>query len=221
MDAVFVDVGGVLLVPHPAAISQALAAAGLAVDLDPELALRAHYLGVRALDETADGQAYLATVVDVLGVPGHAQPALAALWRGPAIDLWRLPVPGSLDGLRRLAELGYKLAIISNSDGSVEAQLLEHQICQIGQGAGVPVLAIVDSGVVGLSKPDPRIFHLAAERLGVAPERATYVGDSRRYDVTGARAAGLLPVHFDPFEVCPDQHGHAHVHDLGEVRHLL
>ena len=51
MDAVFLDVGGVLLIPHPGPISAALRAVGIAAEVTAEVATRAHYLGVRALDE--------------------------------------------------------------------------------------------------------------------------------------------------------------------------
>lgn len=43
----------------------------------------------------------------------------------------------------------------------------------------------------GVAKPDPRIFALAAERLGVAPEEILHVGDDPVLDVVGAREAGL------------------------------
>ena len=209
-----------LLVPHPAPLAAALASAGIAVDLNEQDVLRAHYLGVYALDQAAGPEArhaYVPAFISSLGLPPGTGEALAPVWKLPAIELWRLLVPGSLDGLRQLASSGRKLGVISNSDGTVEAQLLEHRICQIGEGAGVRVLAIVDSGVVGVAKPDPRIFAYAAEQAGVALERVAYVGDTRRYDVAGARAAGVQPVHFDPLELCPERQDHPHVRTLGEV----
>jgi putative hydrolase of the HAD superfamily len=218
VEAVLLDVGGVLLAPHPAPIAAALARAGLAVELTEADVLRAHYLGVRDLDEA---RSYVAAFIQSLGLPEGAEEALRPVWKLPAIELWRLLVPGSLDGLRELAATGRKLAVISNSDGTVEAQLLEHRICQIGAGAGVPVLAIVDSGVVGVSKPDPRIFQHAADLLDARLETAVYVGDTRRYDVAGAVAAGVRPIHFDPLEVCPERDAHAHVRALGEVTRLI
>jgi putative hydrolase of the HAD superfamily len=36
---------------------------------------------------------------------------------------------------------------------------------------------VIDSALVGVEKPDPRIFRMGLERLGVAPEEAVYVGD--------------------------------------------
>ena len=47
------------------------------------------------------------------------------------------------------------------------------------------------------------------------------MGDTMRYDVRGARAAGLVPVHFDPYELCLERDDHAHVKGLAEVAALL
>jgi putative hydrolase of the HAD superfamily len=142
---------------------------------------------------------------------------MGALWGGSNIELWRQPVSGSLDGLRRLAECDVKLAIVSNSDGTVEEQLKRREICQVGEGLGVPVLAIIDSHIVRVSKPAAEIFRHALDPLGVAPERAVYVGDTVRYDVAGARAAGLQPVHMDPFDLCPLRDDHLHIRKLADV----
>jgi putative hydrolase of the HAD superfamily len=126
-----------------------------------------------------------------------------------------------VDGLRRLAASGRKLGIVSNSDGTVEEQLRRHEICQLGDGLGVPVLAIIDSHVVGVSKPAADIFHHALDPLGVEPERAIYVGDTVRYDIRGARAAGLRPVHFDPYGLCVQRDDHAHAISLVDVEMLM
>ena len=49
---------------------------------------------------------------------------------------------------------------------------------------------VVSSAEAGASKPDPAIFRLALERLGVQPERTLHVGDSPA-DAEGAQAAGM------------------------------
>ena len=59
---------------------------------------------------------------------------------------------------------------------------------------------MLDSSVVGVAKPDPRIFAIALERLGVAPEHAIHVGDTPAADVDGAIAAGVTPVLVDPYD---------------------
>ena len=60
------------------------------------------------------------------------------------------------------------------------------------------------AGVVGVAKPDPRIFELALELAGTTADRAVHVGDAYQYDVRGARAAGVHPVLVDPFGLRAD-----------------
>ena len=84
-------------------------------------------------------------------------------------------IPGSVEALRDLKALGVKLAVVSNADGSVEQQLRDDGIGQVGPGDGVELDAVLDSAVVGVAKPDPRIFELALERIGVpAARRCTW-----------------------------------------------
>lgn len=224
MDAVILDVGGVLLVPHHETVGPALEPFGVA--LDERGAERAHYYGIAALevaegDERIERQAYLEGYAEALGVPTHwREAALERMWQAwaqPNVDVWRQHVSGSVEGLRRLANMGIKLGIVSNADGTIEEQLKRREICQVGEGLGVPVLAIIDSGVVGISKPAKEIFSHALDPIGVEPERALYVGDTVRYDVRGARAAGLHPIHFDPYGLCKARDDHPHITTLTEV----
>jgi putative hydrolase of the HAD superfamily len=224
MDAVILDVGGVLLVPHADAVNPALEPFGLRLSL--EQAERAHYAGARALDAAPegtdlDGAAYLVGYVSAVGVAAadrdHALARLREAFGVPSIDVWRQKVRGSVEGLRRLASSGIKLGIISNADGTIEEQLRRNEICQVGVGPGVPVLAIVDSTVVGVAKPDARIFRHALDPLGVSPDHAVYVGDTVRYDIRGARNAGIIPIHFDPYDLCETRDDHEHVRAIAEV----
>jgi putative hydrolase of the HAD superfamily len=228
MDAVIFDVGGVFLVPHYDTVAGALEP--WTTGLDAPKAERAHYFGARAIDAAGEDeselrQAYFLGYADGAGIPREQWPAAAerirAAWSRPNLDVWRQHVRGSTQGLRQLARSDVKLGIISNSDGTVEEQLRRGEICQVGEGVGVPVLAIIDSGVVGVSKPQIEIFRHALDPLGVEPERALYVGDTLRYDVRGARAAGLVPVHFDPYELCTERDDHAHVTTLADVAELI
>jgi putative hydrolase of the HAD superfamily len=227
MDAVILDVGGVLLVPHEEPVNLALSFFDIA--LDGAQAERAHYFGVHAMDladdEPAARHAYLVGFAEAAGIPAASIDAavvrMREVWGGPTIDLWRRLVSGSAEGLRVLAATGCKMGIVSNADGTIEEQLRRNEICQVGEGLGVPVLAIVDSHIVGIAKPAAEIFRHALEPLDVSPTNALYVGDTVRYDVRGARNAGLHPVHFDPFSLCLEPDDHEHVKHLGEVKSLL
>jgi putative hydrolase of the HAD superfamily len=62
------------------------------------------------------------------------------------------------------------------------------------------VEAIFDSTVVGVAKPDPRIFEMALDAVAVPAAHAIHVGDTPGADVVGARAAGVRPVLIDPYD---------------------
>ena len=119
-----------------------------------------------------------------------------------------VPVDGAVDLLWSLGGAGYQLAVVSNAFGTVERQLHELRVCSVA-GDGMPrVGVVIDSRVVGVEKPDARIFQLALDALGVEAARAVYVGDTVKFDVQGAEGAGLRPVHFDPFHLCTGPHSH-------------
>jgi len=225
VEAVFLDVGGIFHLPAHALVTAALRRAG--VDADERLFDRAHYAGVAALREWPGGDdgiwtAYERAYVESLGPPAERVPdAVAELdiaFRAPGI--WSRLAPGSLDGLRALQATGVALAVVSNSDGTLEGRLREEGICQVGEGRGVPMTIVIDSGVVGVAKPDPAIFAIALDACGVAPERALHVGDTVGADVDGALAAGVRPVHLDPYGFCADD-SHVHVAELGGVARAL
>jgi putative hydrolase of the HAD superfamily len=225
VEAVFLDVGGVFHLPSHAMVTAALRRAG--VEADESRLDRAHYAGVAALVDWPSGEdgiwtAYERAYVAALGTP-EAQIADAVVeldnaFRGPAI--WSRLAPGSLDGLRRLHESGVALAVVSNSDGTLEDRLRNERICQVGDGHGVPMTIVIDSAVVGVAKPDPAIFAIALEACGVSPDRVLHVGDTVGADVDGALAAGVRPVHLDPYGFCTDD-SHPHVPDLATVAGFL
>ena len=59
---------------------------------------------------------------------------------------------------------------------------------------------MIFSEEIGIRKPDRRIFHLAARRLGVQPCEIVHVGDNLKTDVWGAKTAGLKAIHFSSQE---------------------
>ncbi|MEO3875159.1 HAD-IA family hydrolase [Nonomuraea sp. B12E4] len=81
--------------------------------------------------------------------------------------------------------------------------------------------AILDSTIVGFDKPDPRFFRAALDRLHVDASQAVHVGDTVPADVRGAQAAGILAIHYDPYEDCDDPGDHEHIRRLQEVDAFL
>ena len=120
--------------------------------------------------------------------------------------------------LRALRDAGLPIGLVSNADGRLEESLRELSLCQVGDGPGVAVHAILDSVVVGLEKPDPRLFALALQHLGVERRHALHVGDSVHTDVKGARAAGIPVLHFVPYGDCdPTEAPHRHLARLADL----
>lgn len=212
IDAVVFDMGGVFFLPDHQRVFAALADAGLDVPSDPAVYHRAHYEGVRAYDTSSDEPetwpAYLAGYLRWVGVPvedlGVARTALERVWHVPAHLHWTWVQDDAVLALRHLAGRDVPLAVVSNCDGTAERCLAGTGVCQVGPGPGVEVAAIVDSDVVGIRKPHPAIFEPAIEAVGTEPERTLYLGDTVRNDVDGARAAGLRPVHLDPYDLHAD-----------------
>jgi putative hydrolase of the HAD superfamily len=97
------------------------------------------------------------------------------------------PIDGALEAAAALRRRGLELAVVSNWDIGL-AGLLE----QIG--AASPFTAIVTTAEAEAPKPDPAVFRLALDRLGVEPDRALHVGDEPE-DERGAAAAGMRFAH--------------------------
>jgi putative hydrolase of the HAD superfamily len=98
-------------------------------------------------------------------------------------NLWRKPIPPMIDLLRELRGRGVVTAALSNSEGHLRDLLEEIELAPLFD-------AIIDSGRVGVAKPDPRVFAITLETLGVKPDVVVHVGDSWAADVEGALAAG-------------------------------
>lgn len=95
--------------------------------------------------------------------------------------------PEVLPVLEALRTKGLQLGVISNWEPSLSRLLRDFEIDTYFQ-------VIVPSMAVGFAKPDPRIFALALERAGAAPNEAIHVGNRLEEDVQGAAAAGIRPV---------------------------
>ena len=103
----------------------------------------------------------------------------------------RQPMSGAaalLQAVKRRARIG----IVSNN-------LLEEQQDKLRHCALDGYIdELVVSEEAGVSKPEPRIFQIALERLGCRPEQVVMIGDSWAADVVGAKAAGIRAIWFNP-----------------------
>jgi HAD superfamily hydrolase (TIGR01509 family) len=212
--AVFFDIGGTLIGPNLSLLGRWLRAAGLDCD-DERLATIEPYarkaqadkrhtmIGtprlrgllveevVRRLwaDQPEDPARLQATVDRVLAnamASGHL-----------AVPVWNDVLPGVAEGLAALRARGLRLVAVSNSDGSA-GHVLE------SVGLRDVFNHVVDSHLVGFSKPDPRIFDTARALAGVEANQVVHVGDLYEADVVGAQAAGISAILIDGYGFWPD-----------------
>lgn len=94
----------------------------------------------------------------------------------------------SREVLLRLKEQ-YPMVLVSNFYGNIQTVLREF-------GLDGVFSQIIESAVVGVRKPDPRIFSLGVEALGLKPDEVVVVGDSIDKDIVPARQAGCHTVWF-------------------------
>jgi putative hydrolase of the HAD superfamily len=178
LDAVTIDAMGTLVrLSDPAArlaaaggVSEEAAARGFAAEVAPYLP--------RAI-EARDPASLAALRSDCTAVFNAAAGASLTAEQFMGAIVFE-PEPGALEAVGRLRARGLALCVVSNWDCGLAEQLA-------ALGLELPV---VTSAEAGAAKPDPRIFRVALELLGVDPGRALHVGDSPE-DERGARAAGM------------------------------
>jgi len=132
------------------------------------------------------------TLLERAGVePGaELERTVDLLWDDqPRANLWRKAIPDMIELARELQAANVPIGVLTNSEGRA-AELIE----ELGWSALFPV--VVDSGRVGIDKPDARMFAIMSERLGVPAERIVHIGDSLGADVLGATRAGMRAIWF-------------------------
>ena len=143
-------------------------------------------------DEVRRGS-YFQSILETLSVPASTWEEIGAELRAEdqRQSLWRVMAPETPEVIEQLGRRGFTLGVISNADGRVPAAL---------QASGIAehFTVVLDSHLVGVEKPDPRIFYLALEACGTSSHETVYVGDIYEIDVQGARGAGITPILLDP-----------------------
>jgi putative hydrolase of the HAD superfamily len=191
IEAVVFDLFGTLVYEFPRADWDAwlqTSAAILEADVD---AFKAAWqvTGIeRQTGRLGDVEENLRTVAARAGAwPTETQLAEVLDARAEMYRTWFVPRPGAEEVLARLRADGYPLGLISMCAPDAPAMW-----------RASPLEGTVDVEVfscdVGLRKPDPEIYRLATERLGVAAEVCLYVGDGSYRELSGAAAVGMRPL---------------------------
>jgi putative hydrolase of the HAD superfamily len=182
-DALILDYGEVLSLPQrPDAIAQMASQMGAA----PDAFAAAYWRHRRAYDLGLAANEYWHRVATDLSIDGP--PRLADLikvdvasWMSFREEMWQLAAAAHAAGIRT--------AVLSNGIREVLAQL------EIERPLPAHFDVVVISYDVGCAKPDPRIYQIALDRLGVAARDALFV-DDRVENIEGARRLGIDTLHF-------------------------
>ena len=174
-------------------LARRLAERGVHVSVeDLERAAPAAWVRYDALTAAGVGHPWRELMATLLAGAGvHDAVGLAGwLWdEQPRANLWRKPIAPMVALAKELKERGVTVAVLSNSEGGL-ADLFEEI------GLAPLFVTIVDSGKVGIEKPDPRIFAHTLEQVGGEPSRAVHIGDSWSADVVGALGAGWRAIYY-------------------------
>jgi putative hydrolase of the HAD superfamily len=201
------DAGGVLVRPNFERVAEALRSRG--IDAEPGALRAAEARSKRELDrppgegtatDEERGWLYFNLLLRHAGITRSAatEAALVELraWHDRHC-LWDSVLEGVERAVVGLHDAGMRLAVVSNSNGTVRQLLARLGLLE-------RFILVVDSAEEGVEKPDPRIFQIALERAGASPGEALHVGDIYHVDVVGARAAGLRVVLVDEAGLYPD-----------------
>lgn len=209
--AILFDAGGTLVTMQPDRFGDLIEPI-VGARPKPETMLAAHYRTMHAVEENQhvlqQPEWWRWWIEQYLINAGlDAKPAAVDALAGTH-GMWREPLAGAREGVAELVEACYRVAVVSNAEGRVAADLA-------AAGFDGMFETIVDSTLVGVSKPDPAIFGFALEALDVEPGDAWYVGDSLIFDQAGAANAGLGGfVLVDPYELRPYERRVGSIKDL-------
>ena len=116
--------------------------------------------------------------------------------------------------LEKLKKNKYRLGLISNAEGQIQNQFETLGIAHHFE-------FLIDSQVVGIAKPDKRIFDLALERAKTKPQEAIYIADTYSIDVLGARQVGLETILIDPLDLYSDKKDVMRIKNINQIFDIL
>ena len=142
----------------------------------------------RTMGEFQTVEASIDHVCGALGVPVTAkQMAKAVEFRLEYTRRALVPKPDAVATLAQLKQTGFTVGLLSNC--SIEIPIL-WPTTEFADLIESPIFSSRER----LKKPDPRIYRIACERLGVAPEDCLYIADGENHELKAAADYGMNPV---------------------------
>jgi putative hydrolase of the HAD superfamily len=200
IETLLLDMGGVLVVPNWARVSETLRRHGVEASVE---ALRSAepavkfaidtFVGVSTSSDAKRWGDYLEGVLRTAGVPlsGGTLEALREIRAYHAANnLWEEVPADVVPALQRIRRLGLTVAVASNANGTVQRAL-----DRLGLSEFFDV--VCDSHFEGAEKPQTRFFEIVLERSGGRPDTTLHVGDLYHVDIVGARNTGLNAILID------------------------
>lgn len=108
----------------------------------------------------------------------------------------------------------YPMVLVSNFYGNVDSVLRAYDLRKYFQG-------VIESAVVGVRKPDPRIFMLGVVALGLEPREVLVVGDSLRKDILPAEEIGCRTAWIKGKGWTADEDAACHPSQIGSVAKVI
>jgi putative hydrolase of the HAD superfamily len=189
-EAVIFDLFGTLVDDFATSVGQTYPelAKALEVPYEPFMQFWRETSEMRTAGAFQTVEASIEHVCGIMGVRVGAEQMRKAV----EIRLWHTrralePRPDAIATLARLKNEDYKIGLLSNC--SIEIPILWPETA---------FTDLIDSATFSsrerLKKPDPRIYHLACERLGVRPEDCLYIADGENHELAAAAKVGLHSV---------------------------
>ena len=159
-------------------------------------------------------QGPMSDVLDLFDLSPEAVERVTAL-RREVTRKGLVPVPGAVETIATLRERGLKTGLITVCSEDVVSLWEETDFHGLFD-------AEVFSAAVGLRKPDPRIYRIALEQLGVDAEDAMFVGDGANDELGGAERVGMIAVGVEsPTGELPEDWAGQRIRDLPELLALV
>lgn len=199
--ALVVDFGGVLTTPLQDSFVMFSEALGIELQDLVRVALKA-YTGnedplviafeTGAISDEEFSKEFALRLSEETGVEVDAEKLVARMFGGMRLE------EGMLDAVEAAKRHGFRTALLSNSWGL--GSYPRERLAEIMD-------VIVISGEVGMRKPDPEIFNLTTDKLGLSPEHCVFVDDHPGH-LKAAQEVGLKTVlHREPAQTIPELEG--------------
>ncbi|MGA1839250.1 MAG: HAD family hydrolase [bacterium] len=218
------DVGGVLIHPDGFKIAKVIyERTGIYVDAN--IASKALFLTAYEAANSSDPENYWKSYmvkkmyVEKLSVNvKYAEQVWLAIKYIDTIEnsLWTICEQDTSDILKDLKQQGLILAIVSNTNGRLRADLEKFSLLEY-------FTAIVDSEVDGVRKPDPEAFKLALKRIGqINPALCWHIGDDPYYDVWASSNAGIgCSVYYNRFNLQAPTEAGLVINTLSQLKNII